>query len=176
MRRIDASVIEAPIIDFSKVETLGQLVTTLGALGTTKEEGRITSPSFLPTLLTVSSLWYEKQGKHNSLPTCTFGIGAIYAHHSWEELAQSLLVLWRIRRDSYMSCSPCIIRTYGKDIVHLCDLHVDSLTMYMQDVAPRRGILYLRLLGLHEAKSMIDDHPLDGLGEDVYFGGHAHHV
>ena len=54
---IDASISEAPILDFSSVETLGQLVTVLGAFGKTKEEGSILSPSFLTTLLTVSVLW-----------------------------------------------------------------------------------------------------------------------
>ena len=118
MRGIDASISEAQILDFSSVETLGKLVTVLGALGRPKEEGSILSPSFLPTLLTVSALWQEKQRKYNSLPTCTFGMGVVYAHHSLEELAQSLLVPWRIRRDSSMSCSLFMIINHGKDIVH----------------------------------------------------------
>ena len=46
MRGIDASISEVPILDFSSVETLGQLVTAMGALGKTKEEGIILSPSF----------------------------------------------------------------------------------------------------------------------------------
>ena len=91
MRRLDASISEAPIIDFSRVEALGKFVTALGVLGKTKEGGRTLSLSFLPTLLFVSALWQEKHGKDNRLPTCTFGMGAVYAHHSFEELAQSLL-------------------------------------------------------------------------------------
>ena len=60
-------------------------------------------------------------------------------------------------------------RKHGKDIVHLYDLHVDSLTMYMQDDAPRRSILCQRLFGLLGAKSIVDGHSLDGLGGDFYF-------
>ena len=67
-------------------------------------------------------------------------------------------------------------RNHGKDIVHLYDLHVYSLTMYMEDVAPRRSILCQRLLRLLGAKSIVDGHPLDGIGGDLYFRGHTPHV
>ena len=99
MRRRDASNSEASITDFSSVEALGQLVAALGVFGKTKAEGSIPSLSFLPTLLSVPTLWQGKKGRDNNLPTCTVGMGAVYVHHSLEEWAQSLLFLGRKRRD-----------------------------------------------------------------------------
>ena len=93
MKRIDASNNEASITDFNSVEALGQLFAVLGVLGKTKSEGRIPSLSFLPTLLSVLEPWQGKQGRDSSLPTCTVGMGVVYAHHSLEEWAQSLLFL-----------------------------------------------------------------------------------
>ena len=64
-------------------------------------------------------------------------------------------------------------KTYGEVIDYLHDdLYIHPLTIYVQDVAPRRSILFSRTHGLLEAMSTIGDHSLGGLGEEIYFGGH----
>ena len=69
-------------------------------------------------------------------------------------------------------------KTYGKDTVWLHNYlykYVHSLTIYVQDIAPRRSILSSRIHGLLEAISSIcDGHSLEGLGEIVSFSEHAH--
>ena len=56
-RRMDASHVGAPLIDFRRVETLGELGTTLRVWGRLKEERGILSTSFPPTLILDSTLW-----------------------------------------------------------------------------------------------------------------------
>ena len=58
-RRMDASHVEAPLIDFRRVETLGELGTALKLLGTLKEERGILSTSLLPTHILDSTLWQK---------------------------------------------------------------------------------------------------------------------
>ena len=48
------------------------------------------------------------------------------------------------------------------------------LTIPMQDIAPRGRIIFLRLHGSLETMSMIGDHSLGILGEELCVGGHAH--
>ena len=96
-------------------------------------------------------------------------------HNSLEELAQPPLFSWRMRGDSILSHSICMSRNYGKGIFYLHDdLYIHPLTIFVQDVAPRRSILSSRPHGLLEAMITIGDHSLGGLGEEMYFGGHAH--
>ena len=72
-----ASHVEALPIDFRGVETLGGLDVALRVLGRLKEERISPSTSSTPTLISVSVLWQEKQGKDSSLSTSTFGMGAM---------------------------------------------------------------------------------------------------
>ena len=96
-------------------------------------------------------------------------------HNSLEELAQPPIFSLRMRGDSFFSHSICIQKNYGKVIVYLHDyLYIHPLTIYVQDVAPRRSILLSRPHGLLEAMSTIGDHSLGGIGEENYFGGHTH--
>ena len=83
---MSASPVEAPIIDFRRVETLEGLDIVLRVLGRLKEERSTLSTSSTPTLILVFALWQEKKRKDSSLPTYTFGMGAVYAHNSLEEL------------------------------------------------------------------------------------------
>ena len=63
-------------------------------------------------------------------------------HNSLEELAQSPLFSLRMRGDSFLSHSICIHKNYGKGIVYLNDdLYIHPLTIYVQDVSPRRSLL-----------------------------------
>ena len=100
-------------------------------------------------------------------------------HNSLGELAQPPLFSLRMRGDSSMSHSICMSRKYGKGI-HCClqyyfyNVYMHPLTIHVQDDAPRRSILFSRPHGLVEAISMIDGHPLGGLGEEIYYGGHTH--
>ena len=78
-----------------------------------------------------------------------------------------------------MRNSICMSRRYGKgihyglhDFFYIVCIH--PLTIHVQDVAPRRSILYLELHGQVEAISMIDGPSLGGLGEEIHYGGHAH--
>ena len=66
-------------------------------------------------------------------------------------------------------------KTYGKGIVYFHDdRYIHPLTIYVQDVAPGRSILFSRPHGLLEAMSNIGDHSLGVLGEEMNFGGHSH--
>ena len=66
-------------------------------------------------------------------------------------------------------------RTYGKGIVYLHDdFYIHPLTIYVQDFAPRRSIIFARPHGLLKAMRTIGDHSLEGLGEEMYFVGHTH--
>ena len=96
-------------------------------------------------------------------------------HNSLEELAQPPLFSLRMTGDSFLRHSICMSKTYGKGIVYLHDdLYIHPLTIYVQDVAPRRSIFFSRPHGLLEAMSTIGNHSLGGLGEEMYFGGHTH--
>ena len=78
-----------------------------------------------------------------------------------------------------MSHSIFMSREYGKGI-HCClhdylyNVYMYPLTIHVQEDAPRRCILFSRPHGLDEAISMIDGHSLRGLGEEIYYGRHAH--
>ena len=64
---------------------------------------------------------------------------------------------------------------YGNGIFYLHDdLYIPPLTIYVQDVAPRRGILLFGPHGLLEAIRNFGDNSLGGLGEEMYFGGPTH--
>ena len=56
-RRMDASLVEAPLSVFKEVGTLGEPDTVLGVLGRLKERGSILSTSTLPTSISDSALW-----------------------------------------------------------------------------------------------------------------------
>ena len=72
--RMSASLVEAQIIDFRRVETLGDNFTVLRVLGRLMEERRILSKSFVPTLISDSALWQKQKGKDSCLPTCIFSM------------------------------------------------------------------------------------------------------
>ena len=96
-------------------------------------------------------------------------------HVQMEESAQPPLFSLRMRGDSILSHYICMRRTYGKGIVYLHDdLYIHPLTIYVQDVASRRGILLFGPHGLLEAMSNFGDHSLGRLGEEMYFGGPTH--
>ena len=101
-------------------------------------------------------------------------------HNSLEELAQPPLFSLRMRGDSSMGHSIFMSKTYGKGIVYLhndlYNVYMHPLTIHVQDVAPRRSILFSRPHGLLKAMSNIGDHSLGELGEEMYFGGQAHLV
>ena len=99
-------------------------------------------------------------------------------HNSLGELSQPPLLSLRMREDLSMSHSICMSKTYGKDTVWLhSDLYneyMNSLTIYVQDIASRRRIIPSRLHGLLEAISSIDDgHSLGGLREMISYAGYA---
>ena len=100
-------------------------------------------------------------------------------HNSLEELVHPPLFSLKMRGDSSMSHSICMSKTYGKVIVclhnDLYNVYMHPLTIHVQDVTPRRSILFSRLHGLLEAISSVGDgHSLGGLGEALYFAKHAH--
>ena len=96
-------------------------------------------------------------------------------HNSLEELGQPPLCSLRMRGDSFLSHSICMRKTYVGGIVYLHDdLYIHPLTIFVQDVAPRRSILISRPHALLEAISTMGDQSLGALGEEMYFGGHAH--
>ena len=73
-------------------------------------------------------------------------------HNSLEELAQPPLFSLGIRGDSSMSHSICMKNTYGKGIVclhnELHNVSMHPLTIHVQDIAPRRRIIFSRPHGL----------------------------
>ena len=75
-----------------------------------------------------------------------------------------------------MSFSHCMRKTCGKgvDYLDLSHVYMHPLTTYVQDFAPRRSILILRLHGLLEAMTNVDNYSLGGLGEEFCFGGHTY--
>ena len=76
-RRMDASHVGAQLMDFRKVETLGEPGTTLRVWGRLREERDTLSTSFVPTLISYSTLWQKQQVKDNKLLTCIFGMGYV---------------------------------------------------------------------------------------------------
>ena len=94
--KVNSSHDEALPIHFRELDILGGLDVVLRVLGRLKEERNSLSTSSTPTHISVSALWQEKQGKDSSLSTPTFGMGAIHAHDSWEELLQYSLFSLRI--------------------------------------------------------------------------------
>ena len=116
---MDASHLEAPLIDFRNVETLGDLGTVLKVLGRLKEEGGILSTSFSPTFISDSALWQEQQGKDNILPTCIFYMGDVKGDDNHMigalHVGSSTLSLWRI--DPYWNSQ--LLVEYSKDLFYL---------------------------------------------------------
>ena len=99
-------------------------------------------------------------------------------HPSLGELAQPFPLSLGMGGDLSMSYSTYMSRAYGNDIGYLHSYIVCMLplTISVQDVAPRRSILFPRLHGSLETMSMIGDHPLGRLGEELCVGWHAHFV
>ena len=136
---MDASPVEAPLIYFRRMGTLGELDTVLGVLGRLKERRRILSTSSLPTLISDSALWQKQQGKDNSLPTCIFGMGDVkeeenhmtYVPHD----SSSALLLWKI--DPYWNSQ--LLVEYSKDIFS-CMILDDQL--HEEGYSVRDGVIY----------------------------------
>ena len=112
----DASHLEALLIDFRGVETLGELGKALGILGRLKERRGILSTLSLPTLISDSALWKKQHGKDNNPPNCIFGMGDVKEEddHMTDVLHERSLVLslWRI--DPYWNSQ--LLVEYSKDL------------------------------------------------------------
>ena len=95
-------------------------------------------------------------------------------HPSLGELSHPFILSLRMGGDLSMSYSTYMSRAYGKNVGHLhsdfCIACMLPLIISVQDIAPRRSIIFPECHGLFEVMSSIGDHSLGGVGEEMYFG------
>ena len=105
----------------------------------------------------------HEEGTHQHMGRCRSNADVGEAHPSLGELAPPFILSLRMGGGISMSHSTYMSRADGKNVSHIhSDFYLACillLTISVQDIAPRRGIPFLRLLGSLETTSRIMNIP-----------------
>ena len=111
----------------------------------------------------------DEEDIYHHVRRCMCHVELEEVHPSLGELSQPFFISLGMGGGLPMRPSTYMSRAYGKGVVYT---HYNFYVV--QATAARRSTLFSRPHGLDEAISLIDGHSLRGLGEEIYYGGHAH--